>query len=84
MNGDGHHLGYPTSTTRILLSVQLSTKYKIRMSNLCAQHDIVAELKHRDVVTCMHVNAIRNVTKIGSWFWFPQSHWKVESKTKGD
>ena len=43
MNGNGRHPGYPPSTTQILLSVQLSTKYKIRMSNLCAQHDTVAD-----------------------------------------
>ena len=35
---------FPPSTTHVLLSVQLSTEYKIRMSNLCAQHDTVAEL----------------------------------------
>ena len=50
MNGDGCHPGYTPSTTHILLSVQLSTKYKIRMSNSCAQHDTVAELKHCDIL----------------------------------
>ena len=40
------------STTCNLLSVQLSTKYNLRMSNLCAQHDTVAELKHCHAVNC--------------------------------
>ena len=54
MNSDGRHPKCPLSTTHVLLCVQLSTKYKIRMSNLCAQHDRVAELKHR-------VNAMRTI-----------------------
>ena len=58
MNSDGRNPKCPLSTTHVLLSVQLCSKYKIRMSNLCAQHDTVAGLKHRDVVTCMRVNAI--------------------------
>ena len=53
MISDGRNPKCPLSTTHVLLSVQLSKKYKIRMSNLCAQHDTVAELKHRDIVTCM-------------------------------
>ena len=62
MNGDGRHAGNPPSTTHILLSIQLSTEYKIRMSNLCAQHDTVPEFKkHRDIVTCMRANAIPSV-----------------------
>ena len=54
----------PLSTTHILLFVQLSTKYKIRMSNLCAHHDTVAELKHCNIVTCMCVNAIRTILQL--------------------
>ena len=54
----------PLSTTHVLLSVQLSTKYKIRLSNLCAQHDTFAELKHRDIVTCMRVNAIHTTLQL--------------------
>ena len=64
MNSDGRNPKCPLSTTHVLLSVQLSTKYKIRMSNLCAQHDTVAELKHRDIVTCMRVNAIRTILQL--------------------
>ena len=50
--------GLPHSTTHNPLSVQMSTKYKLGMSNFCAQHDIVAELKHCHIVTCVRVNAI--------------------------
>ena len=64
MNSDGRNPKCPLSTTHVLLSVQLSTKYKIRMSNLCAQHDTVPELKHRDIVTCMRVNAVRTVLQL--------------------
>ena len=64
MNSDGRNPKCPRSTTRVLIFVQLSTKYKIRMSNLCAQHDTVAELKHRDIVTCMRVNAIRTILQL--------------------
>ena len=65
MNNDGRNPKCPHSKkTHVLLSVQLSTKYKIRMSNLCAQHDTVAELKHRDIVTCMRVNAIRTILQL--------------------
>ena len=44
------------STTHNLLSVQLSPKYKRRMRTLCAQHDTVAELRHHNTVTCVHIN----------------------------
>ena len=64
MNSDGRNPKCPLSTTVVLLSVPLSTKYKIRMSQLCAQHDTVAELKHRDIVTCMRVNAIRTILQL--------------------
>ena len=64
MSTDGRNPKCPFSTTHILLSVQLSTKYKIRMSNLCVQHDTVAESKHRDIVTCMRVNAIRTILQL--------------------
>ena len=64
MNSDGRNPKCPLSTTHVLLSVQLSTKYKIRMSNLCAQHDTVAEFKHCDIVTCMRVNAIRTMLQL--------------------
>ena len=61
MNSDGNNPQCPLSTTHVLLSSPLSTKCKIRMSNLCAQHDTVAEFKHRDIVTCMRANAIRTI-----------------------
>ena len=64
MNSNGRNPKCPLSTTHVLLFVQLSTKYKIRMSNLCAQHNTVAELKHRDIVTCMCVNAIRTILQL--------------------
>ena len=64
MNSDGRNPKCPFSTTHFLLSVQLSTKYKIRMSNLCAQHDTLAELKHRDIVTCSRVNAVRTILQL--------------------
>ena len=53
--------GITPSTTLILFCVQLSTKHNLRMSNSCAQHDTVAELKHCHIVTCMHVNAIHTI-----------------------
>ena len=34
------------------------------MSNLCAQHDTIAEFKKRDVVTCVRVNAIRTILQL--------------------
>ena len=37
--------GITPSTTRNPPSVQLSTKYNLRMSNLCAQHDIFCRIK---------------------------------------
>ena len=64
MNGDGHHPKCPLSTTHILLSVELSTKYKIRMSNLCARHDTVADSKHCHVVTCVCANAISTIFRL--------------------
>ena len=56
--------GITPSTTHNLLSVQLSTKNKIRMSKLCAQHDTIAELKHCHIVTCVRVNAIRTILQL--------------------
>ena len=53
----------PLSTAHVLLSVQLFTRYKI-MSNLCAQHDTAAKLKHHDVITCMCVNAIHTISQL--------------------
>ena len=44
-----------------LLSVPLSTKYTLRIRNLCAQHDTVAESKKSHIVTCVCVNAIRTI-----------------------
>ena len=64
MNSDGRNPKCPLSTTYVLLSIQLSKKYKIRMSNLCARHDTVAELKHRNIVTCMRVNAICTILQL--------------------
>ena len=66
MNGDGCHPGYHTlnNTNPLFHSIELSTKYSLRMSNLCAQHDIVAELKHRHTATCMCVNAIRIILRL--------------------
>ena len=64
MNSDGRNPKCPRSTTHVLLFVQLSSKYKIRMSNLCAQHDTIAELKHRDIVTYMCVNAICTILQL--------------------
>ena len=64
MESDGRNPKSPLSTTHVLLSFQLSNKCKIRMSNLCAQHDVVAELKHRDIVTCMRVNAICTILQL--------------------
>ena len=61
MNSDGRNPKCPLSTTHVLGFVQLSSKDKIKMSNLWAQHDTIAELKHRDIVTCMCVNAIRTI-----------------------
>ena len=55
--------GIAPSTTRILCSIQLSTKYHLKMSNLCAQHDKIAE-KHCHTVACMHVNAIRTILQL--------------------
>ena len=49
--------GITPATTHNLLSSELSTKYKLRMSNLCAQHGTVAELKHCHTITCVRVNA---------------------------
>ena len=56
MNGDGRHPGYPPSTTHILLSVQLSTKYKIGLGILCVQHDTNA--------VCVCVNAILTLLQL--------------------
>ena len=53
MDSDGRHPGYLSSTTHILLYVQLSTKHKIRMSNLCAQHDTVAETTEAELGTAL-------------------------------
>ena len=39
----------------------LSTKYTLRIRNLCAQHDTVAESKKCHIVTCLCVNAIRTI-----------------------
>ena len=36
----------------------------IQMGNLCAQYDTVAEFKHRDMVTCMRVNAICTILQL--------------------
>ena len=57
-------LGITPSTTRNLLSVQLSTRYNLRMSNLWAQHDTVVELQHCRIVTRMCVNAIRTILQL--------------------
>ena len=64
MKSNGRNHKCPLSTTHVLLDVQLSSKYKIRMRNLCAQHDTIAQLKHRDIVTCMRVNAIRTILQL--------------------
>ena len=45
-------------TTHSCLFVPLSTKYKLRIRNLCAQHDTLAQLKKCHIVTCVCVNAI--------------------------
>ena len=45
----------PPSTTHGCLSVPLSTKYTLRLCNLCAQHDTVAKLKKCHIVTCVCV-----------------------------
>ena len=37
----------------------LSTNDKLRIRNLCAQHDTIAELKKCHIVTCVRANAIR-------------------------
>ena len=63
MNNNGRNRKCPLSTTHVLLSVQLSTSYKI-MSNLRAQHETTAELKHRDIITCMCVNAIHTILQL--------------------
>ena len=55
MNGNRRHPRHPPSTTHIVLSVQLSTKYKNKMSNLCAQHDTSADLKNCHVCVCVCV-----------------------------
>ena len=44
-----------------LFSGPLSTKYTLRIRNLCAQHDTVAESKKCHTVTCVRVNAIRTI-----------------------
>ena len=54
--------GITPSTTCKLPSVQLSTKYNLKMSNLCAQHDTTAKLSHGLFVTC--VNAIRTIFQL--------------------
>ena len=41
-----------TRSHHVVLSVELSTMYKIRMRNLCAQHDTVA---HSSTVTLFYV-----------------------------
>ena len=64
MTGDGRPPKCPLSTTHVLLFVELSTKYKIRMSNVCVQHDTVADSKHCHVVTCVHVIAITTILQL--------------------
>ena len=49
------------SRTHNCLSGPLSTKYTLRIRNLCAQHDTVAESKKCHTVTCVRVNAIRTI-----------------------
>ena len=51
----------PPSRTHNCLSVPLSTKYTLRIRNLCAQHDTVAESNKSHIVTCVCVNAIRTI-----------------------
>ena len=51
----------PPSRTHNCLSVPLSTKYTLRIRNLCAQHDTIAESKKCHIVTCVCVNAIRTI-----------------------
>ena len=48
----------PPSRTHKCLSVPLSTKYTLRIRNLCAQHDTIAESNKSHIVTCVCVNAI--------------------------
>ena len=55
------HWSPPSTTTHNCLCVPLSTKYTLRICNLCAQHDTVAKLKKCHVVTCVCVNAIRTI-----------------------
>ena len=64
MSSDGRNPKCPLSTTHVLLSVPLSTTYKIRISNLCAQHETTTELRHRDIVTCRRVNAIGTILQV--------------------
>ena len=51
---------HPQEHTTVFL-VPLSTKYTLRIRNLCAQHDTVAESKKCHTVTCVRVNAIRTI-----------------------
>ena len=44
--------------------IELSTKYKIRTSNLCAQRDTAADSKHCHGVMRLHVNAIRTMLQL--------------------
>ena len=48
-------IGRNQSSTHQRLFVPLSTKYKLRIRNLCAQHDTVAKLKTCHIVTCVCV-----------------------------
>ena len=50
-----------TLNTHNRLSVPLSTKYKLRIRNLCVQHEKLAELKKCHIVTCVCVSAIRTI-----------------------
>ena len=51
--------GITPSTTCKISSVPLSSKYNLKMSNLCAQCDTLVELNNRYLVACVHANALR-------------------------
>ena len=51
----------PPSRTHNCLSGPFTTKYTLRIRNLCAQHDTVTESKKCHIVTCVCVNAIRTI-----------------------
>ena len=51
----------PPSRTHNCLSVPLSTKYTLRIRNLCAQHNTVAQSNKSHIVTCVCVHAIRTI-----------------------